>query len=399
MSATKLSKVVHMISLPSKKVMIILASVVGVTYLLARQFMAGPPAGHGPHGQQGFAMPVSVAPVLSKSVQQWNEYSGRLVAVDKVDVRPRVSGMIEGVHFKNGALVKKGDLLFTIDPKPYQAEVAKAQGQLRSAEADRNLAQSELTRAERLIQDKVISASELDNRKNNFSVNQARYKSAEAAMVSAKLNLEYTKITAPVAGKISRAEITPGNIVEAGFNAPVLASLVSSDPIYVDFDIDENAFLHYMKKDNLNESANKIPVVMGLATDSHCERKGFIESFDNQFNTTSGTIRARAVFPNPQGVLVPGLFARIKLGDPLKTDAILITERAIGTDQSKKFVFVVDKENKVAYREVKLGAMVDGMRIVQEGLNANDTIIVNGLQRARPGITVAPEIVAMDSKG
>lgn len=397
MSVNELNKVVHMVSLPSKKVMIILAGVVGVTYVLARQFMGGAPAAQGPHGQPGFAMPVSVAPVLSKSVQQWNEYSGRLVAVDKVDVRPRVSGMIEGVHFKNGALVKKGDLLFTLDPKPYQAEVAKAQGVLRSAEADRNLAQSELTRAEKLIQDKVISASELDNRKNNFSVNQARYKSAEAALESAKLNLEYTKITAPVAGKISRAEITPGNIVEAGFNAPVLASLVSSDPIYVDFDIDENAFLHYMKKDTVNASA--IPVMMGLATDSTCERKGFIESFDNQFNTTSGTIRARAVFPNPQGTLVPGLFARIKLGDPLKTQALLITDRAIGTDQSKKFVFVVDKENKVVYREVKLGAMVDGMRIVQEGLNANDTIIVNGLQRARPGITVAPEIVAMDNKG
>jgi len=397
MSVNELNKVIRMVSLPSKKVMIILAGVVGVTYVLARHFMAGAPAGSGPHGQPGFAMPVSVAPVLSKSVQQWNEYSGRLVAVDKVDVRPRVSGMIEGVHFKNGALVKKGDLLFTLDPKPYQAEVAKAQGVLRSAEADRNLAQSELTRAEKLIQDKVISASELDNRKNNFSVNQARYKSAEAALESAKLNLEYTKITAPVAGKISRAEITPGNIVEAGFNAPVLASLVSSDPIYVDFDIDENAFLHYMKKDTVNASA--IPVMMGLATDSTCERKGFIESFDNQFNTTSGTIRARAVFPNPQGTLVPGLFARIKLGDPLKTQALLITDRAIGTDQSKKFVFVVDKENKVVYREVKLGALVDGMRIVQEGLNANDTIIVNGLQRARPGITVAPEIVAMDNKG
>lgn len=388
-----------MVKLPSKKVLIVLVGVVGVTYLIARQFMAGPPQAGG-HGQAGFAMPVSVAPVLSKSVQQWNEYSGRLVAMDKVDIRPRVSGMIDAVHFQSGAMVKKGDLLFTIDPRPYKAEVARAQGMLRSAEADRNLAQSELTRAEKLIETNVISASELDNRKNNFSVNQARYKSAEAALESAKLNLEYTMIKAPVSGKVSRAEITPGNIVEAGFNAPILTSVVSSDPIFVDFDIDENAFVNYMQKGpQENHSANKIPVLMGLATESDLSHQGFIESFDNEFNTTSGTIRARAVFPNPNGHLVPGLFARIKLGDALKTQALLITDRAVGTDQNKKFVFVVDKENKVVYREVKLGAVVDGLRIVQEGLSANDNIIVNGIQRARPGVVVAPEMVTMDSKG
>ncbi len=388
-----------MVRLPSKKVLIVLIGVVGITYLIARQFMSGPPAAAG-HTQQGFAMPVSVAPVLSKSVQQWNEYSGRLVAIDKVDIRPRVSGMIDAVHFQSGALVKKGDLLFTIDPRPFQAEVARAQGVLRSAEADRNLAQSELTRAEKLIETKVISASELDNRKNNFSVNQARYKSAEAALESAKLNLEYTRIKAPVAGKLSRAEITPGNIVEAGFNAPILTSVVSSNPIFVDFDIDESAFVHYMHKGTQgNQPVNKIPVLMGLATESDLSHQGFIESFDNEFNTTSGTIRARAVFPNPNGNLVPGLFARIKLGNAGKTEALLITDRAVGTDQNKKFVLVVDKENKVVYREVKLGAMVDGLRIVQEGLHVNDNIIVNGLQRARPGVVVAPEMVTMDSKG
>ena len=388
-----------MVRLPSKKVLIVLVGVVGVTYLIARQFMSGPPQAGG-HSQPGFAMPVSVAPVLSKSVQQWNEYSGRLVAMDKVDIRPRVSGMIDAVHFQSGAMVKKGDLLFTIDPRPFKAEVARAQGMLRSAEADRNLAQSELARAEKLIETKVISASELDNRKNNFSVNQARYKSAEAALESAKLNLEYTLIKAPVAGKVSRAEITPGNIVEAGFNAPILTSVVSSDPIFVDFDIDENAFVNYMQKGSQeNQAANKIPVLMGLATESDVSHQGFIESIDNEFNTTSGTIRARAVFPNPNGHLVPGLFARIKLGDALKTNALLITDRAVGTDQNKKFVFVVDKENKVVYREVKLGAVVDGLRIVQEGLSANDNIIVNGIQRARPGVVVAPEMVTMDSKG
>lgn len=389
-----------MLSLPSKKVMIVLVGVVGVSYLLARQFLFGAPAVPAHGGPHGMAMPVSVAKVAAKNVQQWNEYSGRLVAKDKVDVRPRVSGMIDAVHFQNGALVKKGQLLFSIDPRPYKAEVARTQGMLRSAEAERNLAQSELARAEKLIETKVISASELDNRKNNFSVNQARFKSAEAALESAKLNLEYTHIKAPVDGMISRAEITPGNIVEAGFNAPILASVVSSDPIYVDFDIDENAFLHYMHADTKEkQNTHKIPVLMGLATENTFVRKGFIESFDNQFNTTSGTIRVRAVFPNPEGALVPGLFARIKLGDPRETQALLITDRAIGTDQNKKFVFVVDQDNKVVYREVKLGALVDGLRIVQEGLTANDTIIVNGLQRARPGSVVAPEQVAMESKG
>lgn len=393
-----LNKVIHMVSLPSKKVMVILASVVGVTYLLVRQFTS--PVQPQSHAQAGFAMPVSVAPVMTKKVQEWNEYSGRLVAVDNVDVRPRVSGMIDAVHFKNGAIVKRGDLLFTIDPRPFQAEYSKAQAMLRSAEADLHLAQSEFTRAERLIETKVISVSELDNRRNNFKVNQARYKSAAAALENAKLNLEYTAIKAPIAGRISRAEITPGNIVEAGFNAPILASVVSSDPIYADFDIDENAFLQYMQKSaDGKTSADKIPVLMGLASEENMTRKGHIESFDNQFNAHSGTIRVRAVFPNPEGVLVPGLFARIKLGDPRKTLAVLITDRAVGTDQNKKFVFVIDKENKVVYREVKLGGLVEGMRIVQDGLQANDNIIVNGLQRARPGIVVAPEMVTMDSKG
>ncbi|HRE33233.1 MAG TPA: efflux RND transporter periplasmic adaptor subunit, partial [Candidatus Berkiella sp.] len=169
---------------------------------------------------------------------------------------------------------------------------------------------------------------------------------------------------------------------------------------YADFDIDENAFLQYMQKNTQGKlGVDKIPVLMSLATEEAMTRQGYIESFDNQLNTHSGTIRVRAVFPNPEGVLVPGLFARIKLGDPLKTQALLITDRAVGTDQNKRFVFVVDKDNKVVYREVKLGSLVDGMRIIKDGLEPNDNIIVNGLQRARPGIVVAPEWVAMDNKG
>jgi multidrug efflux system membrane fusion protein len=224
----------------------------------------------------------------------------------------------------------------------------------------------------------------------------ANLKSAQASLEAAKLNLEYTKIKAPISGKVSRAEITVGNLIESGQSAPILTTVVSSNPIYADFEVDEDAYLQFSHSNN-TQSANNIPVMMSLGNDNAISHTGYINSFDNRLNTASGTIRARAVFENQDGKLVPGLFARIKLGDTTKIQAILITDRAVGTDQSKRIVFVVGADNKISYREVKLGSVVEGLRVVREGLKPGEKIVVNGLQRVRPGSEIKPEIVNMDT--
>ncbi len=369
-----------------------IATIVGISFFTYRHF-----AGHGPAmAGHGGAMPVSVAQVIERDTQQWNAFSGRLVATEQVEIRPRVSGQIEAIHFKSGAIIKKGDLLFTIDSRSYAAEYARAQGVLASAEAQSVLTSNEHKRAQTLIKDKVISQSEYDTRKNGLHVNQALLRSAQAALEAAKINLEYTKITSPIAGRISRPEITVGNLVDAG--NPVLATVVSNSPIYADFEMDEQTFLQYTHANNaLHKNGGEIPVILSLATET-TPYTGHIESFDNHLNSASGTIRVRAVFNNPNGTLVPGLFARIKLGDAGKSRSILITDRAIGTDQNKKFVLVVGQDNKVNYREVKLGALIDGMRVVLDGLKPGEKIVVNGTQRARPGSEVIPELVPMEQK-
>jgi membrane fusion protein, multidrug efflux system len=381
----------HMITKINKKWRTILLAV-GISIIAYRYFTS---SNHGPAFAQ-IAPQVSVAEVVQAHVQQWEEFSGRLVATDVVEIHPRVSGMIESIHFKNGAIVNKGDLLFTLDQRPYQEEVKKAEGMLASEHARVVLAKAELERAEQLIKDKVISMSEYDSRKNNYAVLQANLKSAEAHLNTAKLNAEYTKIRAPITGRISRAEMTVGNLVNVGAQSIVLATIVSHTPIYADFEVDEKTFLRYakMKSTELN-NVKQIPILMALATDEEASRKGHIESFDNHLNITSGTIRVRAIFDNPDMVLVPGLFARIKLGSPTKTHSILITDRAISTDQNKKYVLVIDNENTVHYREVKLGAMADGLRIIKEGLQSGEKVVLNGLQQTRPGQKVTPEIVPM----
>lgn len=359
-----------------KKLLIFLI-LLGIGYYLYGRFMGGPPNGG---MMMGGAPPVSVAEVIEKSVQQWSEFSGRLVAVDQADIRPRVSGTIESVHFKNGAMVKKDDLLFVIDPRPLQAAADAAHARVVQAE-------SEFQRAKTLLADKAIAQRDYDQRKNAAEVARADY-------TRAKLDLEYTKIRAPFSGKAGRAEITAGNLVEAGPGAPVLTSIVSNHPLYADFEIDEDTFLRYIQRGAAN--AGDIPVMMSPG-DGATTYTGRIESFDNRLNPQSGTIRVRAVFDNEDGLLVPGLFARIKLGSASEAPVLLITDRAVGTDQSKKFVLVVGAENKAEYREVKLGAMADGLRIVRAGLAKGEKIIVNGTQRARPGMPVTPEMVPMDA--
>lgn len=338
------------------------------------------------------AATVDVAHVINQTITDWQEYSGRLEAIDQVDVRPQVSGKLIAVHFKDGSLVNKGDLLFTIDPRPFEAELNRAKAQLASAEAQVTYTSANLDRNQRLIQSNAIAHQELDQAQNEARSANANLQAAKAAVETARLNLEYTRITAPVSGRISRAEVTVGNVVSAGNGAQILTSLVSVSRLYASFDVDEQTYLKYISN---QRNSGQVPVYLGLANESGFSREGYISSIDNNLNTTSGTIRVRATFDNPKGVMLPGLYARIRLGGGQPRAAILISPTAIGVDQDKRFVVVVDAKNQTAYREVKLGAQQDGLQIINSGLQVGDRIVVNGLQRIRPGDPVKPHLIAM----
>ncbi|VVE62471.1 efflux transporter periplasmic adaptor subunit [Pandoraea anapnoica] len=335
---------------------------------------------------------VDVANVLSRTVTDWQSYSGRLDAVDRVDIKPLVSGTITAVHFKDGQLVKKGDALFTIDPRPYAAEVDRAAAQLASAQARDVFTSTDLARAQRLIADNAIAKKDFDQKENAAREAVANVKAAQAALETARINLGYTQIVAPVAGRVSRAEITVGNTVSAGAQSPALTTVVSVSPIYAAFDVDEQTYLRYLSKDT---KTNGVPVDLGLANESGYSRKGTVYSVDNRFDTTSGTIRVRARFDNADGALVPGLYARIRVGGGEPHPALLVDEAAVGTDQSKKYVMVVDQANKAQYREVQLGERHGGLVEIAGGLKDGERIVVNGLQRIRPGDTVTPKVVKM----
>ncbi|EHP38041.1 multidrug transport protein [Cupriavidus basilensis OR16] len=346
---------------------------------------------------------VDVAAALGKTITEWDEFSGRLEAVDRVEIRARVGGTIDAVHFREGALVKKGDPLFTIDPRPYAAEVARAEAALAAAQVRASQAQTELARAQRLVQDNAVSRREFDERDNGSREAIANVRAAQASLEVARLNLAYTRITAPVSGRVSRAEITVGNLVAAGAGTPVLTTVVSVSPVYASFELDEQTYLRYTASTasaaaGADGGQSKLPVFLGLANEEDYPREGRIQSVDNRLDTKSGTIRVRAVFDNPDGRLLPGLYARIKLGGGTPHPVVLINDRAIGTDQGKKFVLVLDGANKLAYREVTLGPSYDGLRVIRQGLKADEKIVVNGLQRVRPGITVAPKPVDMAFK-
>jgi multidrug efflux system membrane fusion protein len=337
------------------------------------------------------AAEVDVAPVVARTITDWQGYSGRLEAIDKVDVRPLVSGTIVSVYFKDGALVKKGDPLFTIDPRPYQAEVDRAAAQLAAAQAQNNYASTDFARAQRLIGDNAIAKRDFDEKDNNARSAVANLKAAQAALETAQLNLSYTRVVAPVAGRVSRAEMTVGNIVTAGANSAVMTTLVSVSPIYASFNVDEQTYLQYLAHD----SKGSVPVHLGLANEEGYSRDGVIDSVDNQLDTTSGTIRVRARFDNKDGALLPGLFARVEVGGGSPHPAVLIDDRAIGTDQDKKYVMVVDAQDHAQYREVQPGTLHDGLRVIASGLKPGERIVVNGLQRVRPGDPVRPNAVQM----
>lgn len=342
------------------------------------------------------AVPVSVAVVEPRNVALWDEFSGRLEAVERVDVRSRVAGAIDAVHFREGARVAKGDVLISLDPAPYAAEVARAEAQVAAAQAHVALTKTDLERGKQLWDSRAVSQRDLDQRDNAAREAVANLHAAEAGLQSAKLNLDYTQIRAPVAGRVGRLDMTVGNLVAAGPNGPVLTTLVSIDPIYASFDADEGAVrraLGSLPSNDARAHLERIPVEM-LTGDS-APRRGHLQLIDNQVAAATGTVRLRAVFDNADGSLMPGQFARLRLGRAESDPVLLVSERAVGTDQDKRYVMVVGADDKAAYREVTLGASVEGLRVVTQGLKPGDRVIVNGLQRVRPGAQVAPKLVPM----
>jgi membrane fusion protein, multidrug efflux system len=348
------------------------------------------------------ATPVSVAAVSESEINAWDEFSGRLEAVERVDVRSRVAGAVQAVHFREGALVKKGDLLITIDPAPYAAEAERAEAQVAAAQARVTNAQSDHARAQRLWDDRAISQREYEERLNGLREAEANLRAAQAQRETARLNLGYTQVRAPVSGRIGRLEVTTGNLVAAGPGAPVLTTLVSVSPIYASFDTDEQVVVRALGSLPGGSAARaqieRIPVQMGTSGMADTPYQGRLQLIDNQVDAKSGTVRVRAAFENKDGALMPGQFARIRMGQAQATRALLVNERAIGTDQDKKYVLVVGEGNKAEYREVTLGTSVNGLRVVKGGLKPGERIVVNGLQRVRPGALVAPQEVGMQAK-
>lgn len=344
---------------------------------------AGPPA----------RQVVSVAPAVQRSLNDREEFSGRLEAIDYVELRPRVSGTIDKVHFTDGALVRKGELLFTVDPRPFAAELARTQASLVAAQARFELAQRELARARKLLDGQAGSQQEVDQLGSGYRTAQADIEGAAAALRVARLNLDYTQVRAPIDGRVSRANITAGNLVN---EQSVLTTIAGVSRLYAYFDASEQTFLRLR---SMGPGAKPPLVQMGLANEQDYPHDGQLDFIDNRLNPQTGAIRMRATFDNGRGQFTPGLAARLRLQSPMAYDAVMVPERAIGTDQTKKFVYVVDADGKPQFREVRPGALFDGMRVVQGSVKAGENVVVDGLQRVMPGVAVAPQVLKVDAQG
>ena len=343
------------------------------------------------------AMPVAVATVIDQRITEWDEFSGRVEAPQTVELSPRVSGYIDRVTFKEGSEVTAGDVLFVIDDKPFAARVQKLQAQLATVVSQQSLAEKEYNRAQSLLDRNAVSQEIRDDRLAALEQANAQIDSVSASLALAELDLGYTLVTAPISGRVSRAQITKGNFVTAGQS--ILTSLVSTEQVYVYFDADEQTYLKYIQldKEGLRPSSRKSPnpVYMGLASQQGYPITGHIDFIDNQISVATGTIRSRAAFANDDGLLIPGMFARVKVVGSGSYEGILIDDKAIGTDLDNKYVLVVNAENVVEYRQIEMGEKLNGLRIVKSGLNADEQLVVRGIQHVRPGMVVAPTTVEM----
>lgn len=343
---------------------------------------------------------VSAAPVLIKQVSQWDDFSGRVEAVENVDLRPRVSGYIDRVNYEEGQEVRKGDVLFTIDSRSYRAELARAQADLARARSQAELGRSEAARAKKLSELQAISTESYEQRRSAAAEAQANVAAAQAAVDAARLNLEFTQVRAPISGRAGRALVTAGNLVSAGDSASVLTTLVSLDKMHVHFDTDERTFLHYAelarKGERPSENGAGVPVQVGLVGEEGFPHTGVVDFLDNQVDPATGTIRARALLDNADRAFTPGLFARVRVLGSGEFKAMLIDDKAVLTDQDRKYVYVVDAKGQAQRKDVELGRTANGLRIVEKGLASGDKVIVSGVQKVFfPGMPVKATTVTM----
>ncbi len=334
-------------------------------------------------------MPVQAKVIEPVTIQLWKNFSGHMIAVDRAEIRPQVSGLITDIKFEDGQIVQKNDVLMVIDPRPYKAALDQAVALLEAAKTQQTLAEKEYTRAKSLIDSDAISQKLLDERSNALASARASIKAAQAQVQRAEIDLDYAYVKAPIGGRISRAEITEGNLVEAGSSAPLLTSIVADSSIYVDFEIDERTYINMIRNVDVH-SYGDVPVRVGLSDGSNRFYEGAIHSFDNKIDPLTGTIRARAIFENPKGLFLSGMSVGVQLGSANPGQKIMLSERAIGTDQDRKFVYIVDAEGKTAYQPVTLGESVDGKREILSGLKSGDIVVVEGIVRIRPGMPVSP---------
>jgi membrane fusion protein, multidrug efflux system len=373
---------------------LVVAAIAGSWALLGRHNAQAQSAGPGGGGPPE----VTVAPAMIRPVSDSADFTGQLQAVDSVDVRPRVGGYVDAVLFKEGVEVHQGDVLFRIDPRPFQAEVDRLTANRAQAQAQLGLAQANAARAKRLLAQHAISQEDADSMSTSEQSATATLAAATAALATAKLNLDWTDVRAPIDGRVSNARIQPGNLVSS---SDVLTSVVSVNPVYVYFDVDEQSWL---KLDRLRRDANRngrtarIEATMGLADEQGYPHVGRIDFVDNQLRSNSGTMRLRAVFDDEGGLLTPGLYAHVRLQSGQPRPRVLIDDRAVGTDLGNQFVYVIDGQHKVQYRKVDTGALFHGLRVIENGISAGDVVVINGLQRVRPGAEVTPQQVAMDSR-
>jgi multidrug efflux system membrane fusion protein len=379
----------------------LLAPLLAIPFLIASLFLAGCAR---PTAQQGPAADpqVTVAAALAREVTDWDEFTGRLEAVNTVSIRPRVSGYVSSVRFVEGATVRRGDVLFQIDPRPFQAEVDRLRAERKRARATAERAISERERAERLSAENAMSREERERRASFADEADAQVAAVEASLRAAELNLEFTRVSSPIDGRVGRAIVTKGNLVASGpGEATLMTTVVSLDPIYAAFDADEQTFLRYGALGRAGGGAARrpaLPIHMALARDRDFPHQGRLNFLDNQVDPDTGTIRVRAVFSNGGGALTPGLFVRLRLPGGGAYRGTLVQDQAVGTDLDKRYVLVVDGDGTVQYRAVTLGPLVDGLRVIKSGVAEGERVVVNGLQRVRPGMKVQAQTVAMDER-